>query len=283
MKGYPCPIRPTRSDAGPQPPRARRRRRRAASPGPTARSLLLTSGKGGVGTSNLALEPGGRAGGVRPAGRADRRRRSGWPTSTCSAAWRSPRPGRRAGRDGRPLAEAIVDGPESDPLPARRPRRPGLATAPSSDGPPPAGRRAGRAPETDADFLLIDAGSGLGPGGSALADAADAGGRRRHAPSRPRWPTPTPSSPGCDADPAAARRSASVVNQARSSAEAIEALDRLASACRAVPRRRRPRRRPRLRPLRPAGADGRPPPPARSCSTPPAARRRAASAGSPAP
>ena len=85
--------------------------------------------------------------------------------------------------------------------------------------------------ESESDFVLVDAGSGLGPGAIMLAAAADEvvivtharadlGGRRARR-DQPVPPAGRPR-PGCG----------SVVNQARSAAEASDVLDRLVASSR---------------------------------------------------
>ena len=199
-------------------------------PEPHAQALLLTSGKGGVGTSNLSLNLAVALGAL---GRrvvlidAD----AGLANLDLLCGLALDRDLGDALRDGRPLAEAIVDGPESVRF------LPGVHAARAEDGAVEEARRrlAAELPEiaaeTDADFVLIDAGSGLGPCGSALVDAVDAV-------IVVASPEPTALA---DAQAVVARLRRrpgggpairSVVGQARSSAEAIDALDRLASACR---------------------------------------------------
>ena len=138
--------------------------------GPRARSLVLTSGKGGVGTSNLALnlaialgERGGRVVLVdADLGLANI-------DLLCGLA-----PGCDLGdilAGDRSLAEAIVDGPA------------GIRIIPGAHASRTLIESLGDAPrrlvdelsglEAGADFLVVDAGSGLGPSIATLAAAAD--------------------------------------------------------------------------------------------------------------
>jgi flagellar biosynthesis protein FlhG len=194
---------------------------------PVARSLVFTSGKGGVGTSNLALnlaialgEYGQRVVLVdADLGLANL-------DLLCGLA-----PGRDLGdvlAEGRPLAEAIAEGPgEIRIVPGAH----GTRTLPDCLAEAPA-RLAKElaALEADADFLLIDAGSGLGPSIALLAAAAD---------QVAVVTTPEPTSVA-DAHAALARlrRPAggptlrAVVTQADSAREAHDCLSRLASTTR---------------------------------------------------
>lgn len=194
---------------------------------PVARSLVLTSGKGGVGTSNLALnlaialgEYGQRVVLVdADLGLANL-------DLLCGLA-----PGRDLGdvlADGLPLSEAVVAGPgEIRILPGAH----GSRTLPECLADAPARLVAELSGlEGDADFLLVDAGSGLNPAIATLAAAAD---------QVVVVTTPEPTSVA-DAHAALARlrRPAgppslrAVVNQAASAAESDECLARLAASCR---------------------------------------------------
>jgi flagellar biosynthesis protein FlhG len=204
-----------------------------ASPEPArsrARSLLITSGKGGVGTSNLTLNLAVALGMM---GRrvvlidAD----AGLANLDLLCGLALDRDLGDALGDDRPLAETIVDGPESIRFLSgvHAARADDLAVDSARD------RLAAELPDiarqTDAEFILIDGGSGLAPSGSILADAVDA---------VVVVASPEPTALA-DAQAVVARLRRrpgggppirSVIGQARSSAEAIEALDRLASACR---------------------------------------------------
>jgi flagellar biosynthesis protein FlhG len=198
----------------------------AAAPA-VARSLVLTSGKGGVGTSNLALnlaialgEYGQRVVLVdADLGLANI-------DLLCGLAPAVDLGDVLAG--GRPLAEAIVAGPgEIRIVPGAHGTR--TLVEALADGP----RRLVAelaALEAEADFLLVDAGSGLGPGIATLAAAAD------------QVAVVTTPEPTAVADAHAAigrlHRAAgaaalrAVVNQAGSAAEAAEVLARLAASSR---------------------------------------------------
>jgi flagellar biosynthesis protein FlhG len=194
---------------------------------PVARSLVLTSGKGGVGTSNLALnlaialgEYGQRVVLVdADLGLANI-------DLLCGLAPALDLGDVLAG--GRPLAEAIVAGPgEIRILPGAHGMR--TLTGALTDG---AGRLAAELEELEmeADFLLVDAGSGLGPAIGTLAAAAD---------QAIVVTTPEPTSVA-DAHAALGRLHRpcggpmlrAVVNQAGSAAEAADVLARLAAASR---------------------------------------------------
>ncbi len=195
--------------------------------GPRARSLVLTSGKGGVGTSNLALnlaialgERGGRVVLVdADLGLANI-------DLLCGLS-----PGCDLGdvlAEGRPLADAVVDGPG------------GIRIVPGAHASRTLVEAIGDAPgrlveelaglEAGADFLVVDAGSGLGPSIARLAASAD---------EVLIVTTPEPTSV---ADAHAAinrfRRLAApptlraVVNQAASAAEAVDVLARLSASSR---------------------------------------------------
>ena len=196
-----------------------------------ARTLLLTSGKGGVGTSNLSLNLAVALGAM---GRrvvlvdAD----AGLANLDLLCGLSIDRDLGDALTEGRPLAEAIIDGPESIRFVS------GVHAARSGDEAVDSARArlAAELPEiaaeTEADFVLVDGGSGLGPCGSPLVEAVD---------EVVVVATPEPTAlADAQAVVARLRRRASrgpavraVIGQARSSAEAIEALDRLSSACRA--------------------------------------------------
>jgi len=192
-----------------------------------ARSLVMTSGKGGVGASNLALnlaialgERGGRVVLVdADLGLANI-------DLLCGLAPSADLGDVLAG--GLPLAEAIVDGPA------------GVRIIPGAHGSRTLAEALGDAParllkelaglEADADYLIIDAGSGLGPSIAALAASAD------------EVVVVTTPEPTSVADAHAAirrlRRLASpptlraVVNQAASAREGAEVLGRLAASSR---------------------------------------------------
>ncbi len=199
----------------------------ATSAPPVARSLVFTSGKGGVGTSNLALnlaialgEYGQRVVLVdADLGLANI-------DLLCGLA-----PGRDLGdvlAAGLPLSEAIVSGPGD------------IRIVPGAHGTRPPAESPGDAPsrltaelaelESGSDFLLIDAGTGLGAAIPMLAAAAD---------QTILVTTPEPTSV---ADAHAAlqrlRRPAgptvirAVANQASSTSEAIDCLSRLAASSR---------------------------------------------------
>ncbi|RUL82939.1 P-loop NTPase [Tautonia sociabilis] len=204
----------------------------ASNPSPSrrARSLLITSGKGGVGTSNLSLNLAVALGAMG--------RRVVLIDADAGLANLDLLCGLALDRDlgdallaGKPLAETIVDGPESIRFLS------GVHAARAGDGEVEAARDrlAAELPDiarqTEADFILIDGGSGLAPSGSSLADAVDA---------VVVVASPEPTALA-DAQAVVARLRRrpgggppirSVIGQARSSAEAIEALDRLSSACR---------------------------------------------------
>ncbi len=198
-----------------------------AKAGPRARSLVLTSGKGGVGTSNLALnlaialgERGGRVVLVdADLGLANI-------DLLCGLA-----PGCDLGdilAGGRPLADAIVDGPA------------GIRIIPGAHASRTLIDALGDAPgrlveelsglEAEAEFVVVDAGSGLGASIATLAAAAD------------EVLVVTTPEPTSVADAHAAinrfRRLASpptlraVVNQVTSGAEADEVLARLTASSR---------------------------------------------------
>ena len=166
--------------------------------GPRARSLVLTSGKGGVGTSNLALNL-AIALGERGGGSCWSTPTSAWRTSTCSAAWRpacdlgdvlagEPAAGRGDRRRARPgsgsspgahgsrtLVEALGDAPGGWSRSCRGWRRGRLPGRRRRLGPGPVDRRRWRRRPTRC--------------------------WSSPRPSRPRWPTPTPRSTGSAAWP----------------------------------------------------------------------------------
>ena len=192
-----------------------------------ARSLVLTSGKGGVGGSNLALnlaialgERGGRVVLIdADLGLANI-------DLLCGLSPSADLGDVLAG--GRPLAEAIVEGPG----PIRIiPGAHGSRTLVEALGDAPARLIAELARlEAEADFLIIDAGSGLGPSIAMLAASAD---------EVAVVTTPEPTSIA-DAHAAIHRlrrlarppRLRALVNQAASAREAAEVLDRLSATSR---------------------------------------------------
>jgi flagellar biosynthesis protein FlhG len=192
-----------------------------------ARSLVFTSGKGGVGTSNLALNLAIALGeyGLR-AVLLDADLGLANIDLLCGLSPRRDLGDVLAGEC--PLAEAIVAGPGDCRI---VPGAHGMRTLAEClvDGP---ARLAGELAELEAgaDFLLIDAGSGLGPGVATLAAAAD------------QVVVVTTPEPTSVADAHAAlgrfRRGAAspalraVANQARSAAEAADCLGRLGASCR---------------------------------------------------
>lgn len=194
---------------------------------PRARSLVFTSGKGGVGTSNLALNLAIALG--------EYGQRVVLVDADLGLANLDLLCGLSPLHDlgdvlaaGRPLADAIVPGPGDIRI---IPGAHGMRTLFEALGDGP-GRLAGELAELEAgaDFLLIDAGSGLGAGISTLASAAD---------QAVVVTTPEPTSV---ADAHAAlqrlRRLAgapalrAVVNQAGSASEAEDCLARLSASSR---------------------------------------------------
>lgn len=193
----------------------------------TTRSLLFTSGKGGVGTSNLvlnlaiALDELGEKVLVIDAdlGLANL-------DLLCGLAPRFDLGDFLAGRC--TLADAVMTGPGAVRIvPGAHAIRTGAEIL--EDGPERLVEDLGEL-ESHADFLLVDAGSGLGPGATRLAAAAD---------SAVIVTTPEPTALA-DAHAAIARfrrlpappRLRIVVNQARSASEASEVLDRLVASSR---------------------------------------------------
>ncbi len=185
-----------------------------------ARSLLFTSGKGGVGTSNLVLnlaialgEMGHRVLVVdADIGLANL-------DLLCGLSPRNDLGDVLAGRCS--LAEAVMEGPGGIRI---LPGAHAIRTGPEAlDGGPALLVDELGELEADSDFLLVDAGSGLGPGAVRLATAAE---------TAVVVTTPEPTSLA-DAHAATARfrrltappRIRVVVNQARTSAEAAEVLD----------------------------------------------------------
>jgi flagellar biosynthesis protein FlhG len=191
---------------------------------PTARSLVFTSGKGGVGTSNIALnlaialgEQGQRVALVdADFGLANL-------DLLCGLA-----PGCDLGdvlAGGRPLSDAMVSGPGDIRL---LPGAHGTRTMADvlSEAPKRLAKELAEL-ETGTDFLLIDAGSGLGASIATIAAAADG---------VVLVTTPEPTSVA-DAHAALRRfgRPATlrvVVNQAHSNAEAADCLARIAASSR---------------------------------------------------
>jgi len=195
--------------------------------GPTARSLVLTSGKGGVGTSNLALNLAVALG--------ERGSRVVLIDADLGLANIDLLCGLSPGSDlgevlsgDRPLSDAIVEGPAGIRVVpgahASRTLVEALGDAPARLVAELAGLEAG------ADFLIIDAGSGLGPSIATLAGAAD---------EVIVVTTPEPTSVA-DAHAAIHRLRRlvapptlrAVVSQAESAAEAEEVLARLAASSR---------------------------------------------------
>ena len=200
---------------------------RAAEAPAEARSMVLTSGKGGVGTSNLALnlaialgEYGQRVVLVdADLGLANI-------DLLCGLTPESDLGNVLAGDCS--LAEAVVTGPGDVRI---VPGAHGTRTLVDALGDGPTRLVADLAElEAGADFLLIDAGSGLGPGVATWAAAAD---------QVVIVTTPEPTSVA-DAHAAIGRfrrlvvppRMRAVVNQAASSSEALDVLDRLSASSR---------------------------------------------------
>jgi flagellar biosynthesis protein FlhG len=193
----------------------------------TTRSLLFTSGKGGVGTSNLVLNLAIALGelGERvlvidaDIGLANL-------DLLCGLAPRFDLGDVLAGRC--TLADAVMTGPDAIRIvPGAHAIRTGAEML--EGGPARLVEELGEL-ESESDFVLVDAGSGLGPGATKLAAAAD---------SAVIVTTPEPTSLA-DAHAAIARfrrlpappRLRVVVNQARTGAEASEVLDRLVASSR---------------------------------------------------
>jgi len=137
---------------------------------PSARSLLFTSGKGGVGTSNLALNLAialGQLGQRVVLVDAD----LGLANIDLLCGLTPPCDLGDVLMGDRPLAEAVVDGPGGIRI---VPGAHGMRTLCEVLGDGPARLVAElEALEAGADFLIVDAGSGLGPSVSTLAAAAD--------------------------------------------------------------------------------------------------------------
>ncbi|MDB5352661.1 MAG: ATPase involved in chromosome partitioning [Planctomycetota bacterium] len=206
-----------RSREGPAPPPE-------PPPIPTARSLVFTSGKGGVGTSNLALNLAIALG--------EKGQRVALVDADFGLANLDLLCGLAPGCDlgdvlagGRPLSDAIVPGPgDIRILPGAHGTRTMadvLAEAPK--------RLAKELAELEAgtDFLLIDAGSGLGPSISTIASAADC---------LVLVTTPEPTSVA-DAHASLRRLNRNtvlrvVVTQAQSNAEGNDCLERIAASSR---------------------------------------------------
>jgi len=194
---------------------------------PAARSLVFTSGKGGVGTSNLALNVAialGEYGQRVVLVDAD----LGLANIDLLCGLTTPGDLGDVLAGGHPLAEAIVAGPGDIKIVpgahAMRALAEALVDAPA--------RLAAELAELEAgaDFLIVDAGSGLGPGIATLASAAE---------QAVIVTTPEPTSVA-DAHAALRRlgRSAgaptlrAVVNQAGSASEAADCLARLTASSR---------------------------------------------------
>jgi flagellar biosynthesis protein FlhG len=192
-----------------------------------ARSLLFTSGKGGVGTSNLALNLAIALGELaQRVVLVDADLGLANIDLLCGLA-----PASDLGdvlSEGRPLADAVVAGPAGvRVVPGAHGMRAPLEVL--GDGP---ARLADELADLEAecDFVLVDAGSGLGPGIATLAAAAD---------EVVLVTTPEPTSVA-DAHAAVQRlrrlpgppRLRAVVNQAGSSSEASDVLARLTASSR---------------------------------------------------
>ena len=198
-----------------------------AAPPEAARSLVITSGKGGVGTSNLALNLAIALG--------ERGERVVLVDADLGLANIDLLCGLAPACDlgdvlegGRPLADAIVSGPG------------GIRIVPGAHGARTLIEALGDAPrrlvaelaalETGADYLLVDAGTGLGSSITTLATAAD---------EVILVTTPEPTSMA-DAHAAIRRYGRldaptvlrAVVNQARNAAEAADVLARLSASSR---------------------------------------------------
>jgi len=191
-----------------------------------ARSLVFTSGKGGVGTSNLALNLAialGQAG--RRVVLVDADLGLANIDLLCGLAPAHDLGDVLAGACA--LSEAVVDGPAGVRV---LPGAHGMRTPPEALGGGPARLAAELAGlEAGADYLIVDAGSGLGPGIATLAAAAD---------EVVVVTTPEPASVA-DAHAAIGRfrrlpgvRLRAAVNQAASAAEGREVLARLAATSR---------------------------------------------------
>ncbi len=200
---------------------------RAQDPPRGARSLLFTSGKGGVGTSNLVLNLAIALGELgqdvlvvdADIGLANL-------DLLCGLSPRYDLGDVLAGRCG--LGDAVMTGPGGIRIvPGAHAIRTGAEML--EDGADRLVDELGEL-ESESDFVLVDAGSGLGPGATKLAAAAD---------TAVIVSTPEPTSLA-DAHAAIGRfrrlpappRLRVVVNQARSAAEASEVLDRLVASSR---------------------------------------------------
>jgi flagellar biosynthesis protein FlhG len=194
---------------------------------PAARSLVLTSGKGGVGTSNLALNLAialGEAGQRVVLVDAD----LGLANIDLLCGLTPPSDLGDVLASDRPLAEVVVSGPGGIRI---VPGAHGLRTLVEHLDEAPSRLAAELAElEDGADFVLVDAGSGLGPATIPLASAAD---------QVVVITTPEPTSVA-DAHAAIQRlrkladppHLRAVVNQARSAAEAGDVLARLTASSR---------------------------------------------------
>jgi flagellar biosynthesis protein FlhG len=199
----------------------------SSAPTPTARSLVFTSGKGGVGTSNLALNLAIALG--------EQGQRVALVDADFGLANLDLLCGLAPGCDlgdvlaaGRPLTDAIVPGPGDIRI---LPGAHGTRTMADVLGDAPK-RMARELAELEAgcDFLLIDAGSGLGPAIATLAAAAEG---------VVLVTTPEPTSVA-DAHAALRRFGRTsgpstlrvIVNQAHSNAEAADCLARLSASSR---------------------------------------------------
>jgi flagellar biosynthesis protein FlhG len=209
------------------PPAAAAARLTGAPPPTRTRSLVLTSGKGGVGTSNLALNLAVALGelGERVV-LVDADLGLANIDLLCGLAPASDLGDVLVGDQ--PLAEAIVQGPAGIRI---VPGAHGMRTLVEVLGDAPARLVAELAElEAEADFVLVDAGSGLAPSIMTLAAAAD---------EVVLVTTPEPTSVA-DAHAAINRlrrlagppRLLAVVNQAASAAEASDVLDRLSASSR---------------------------------------------------
>jgi flagellar biosynthesis protein FlhG len=192
-----------------------------------ARSLLFTSGKGGVGTSNLVLNLAIALGELgRKVLVIDADIGLANLDLLCGLAPRYDLGDVLAGRCS--LGDAVMTGPGGIRIvPGAHAIRTGAEML--EDGPARLVEELGEL-EWESDFVVVDAGSGLGPGATKLAAAADAA---------VIVTTPEPTSLA-DAHAAIGRfrrltappRLRVVVNQARTSAEASEVLDRLVASSR---------------------------------------------------
>jgi flagellar biosynthesis protein FlhG len=192
-----------------------------------ARSLLFTSGKGGVGTSNLVLNLAIALGDLgRKVLVVDADIGLANLDLLCGLAPRFDLGDVLAGRC--TLSDAVMTGPGGIRIvPGAHAIRTGAEIL--DEGTSRLAEGLGEL-ESESDFVLVDAGSGLGPGATRLAAAAD---------TAVIVTTPEPTSLA-DAHAAIARfrrlaappRLRLVVSQARTAAEASEVLDRLVASCR---------------------------------------------------